>query len=110
MRVNAKYDEAFRADAVELVLKGERPVSQIAQDLGVNEWTLRGWYYKHPMVKRRRKGATARTAKAGGAETAEEKLRRLERENERLRKENDSLRTDREILKKAAAFFAKENE
>jgi transposase-like protein len=48
---------------------------------------------------------------AGGPnETKEQRMARLERENERLRKENESLRTDREILKKAAAFFAKENE
>jgi transposase len=111
MRVNSKYDEAFRTDAVELVLKGERPISKIAEDLGVNEWTLRGWYYKHPMVKRRKKAVTHPGSKrAGGSETAEERLKRLERDNERLRKENDALRTDREILKKAAAFFAKENE
>ena len=111
MRVNAKYDENFRADAVDLVLKGERSVAQIAQDLGVNEWTLRGWYYKHPMVKRQKKAAAGRKAKTSSEpETAEEKLKRLERENQQLRKENDALRMDRAILKKAAAFFAKENE
>jgi transposase len=43
-------------------------------------------------------------------ETAEHRAARLERENARLRKEIDQLRMDREILKKAAAFFAKESE
>jgi transposase len=48
---------------------------------------------------------------AGGAnETPEQRVARLERELDRLRKENESLKTDREILKKAAAFFAKESE
>jgi transposase-like protein len=45
---------------------------------------------------------------AGGAdETPEQHIVRLERELDQLRKENESLKTDREILKKAAAFFAK---
>jgi transposase-like protein len=48
---------------------------------------------------------------AGGPnETLEQRVARLERENERLHKENAELRMHREILKKAAAFFAKENE
>jgi transposase-like protein len=49
-------------------------------------------------------------APAPKEETAEQRLSRLERENERLRRENELLRMDREILKKAAAFFAKESE
>ncbi|HEY8079335.1 MAG TPA: hypothetical protein VIF62_34630, partial [Labilithrix sp.] len=44
------------------------------------------------------------------AEAPEEKIDRLEREVTELRKENDSLKLDRAILKKAAAFFAKESE
>jgi transposase-like protein len=43
-------------------------------------------------------------------ESAEERAARLERENAALRKEVEALRMDREILKKAAAFFAKESE
>jgi len=44
------------------------------------------------------------------AETGEEKVKRLERENAALRKRVDDLEQDRAILKKAAAFFAKESE
>lgn len=40
-------------------------------------------------------------------ETAEQKLARLERENDRLRREVESLKVDREILERANAFFAK---
>ena len=43
-------------------------------------------------------------------ETAEEKIARLEKENAELRRKNASLEMDRAILKKAAAFFAKESE
>lgn len=62
------------------------------------------------MPKKSRKQRKAETAAQLGDESAELKLARLERENQTLRKEIDSLRMDREILKKAAAFFAKESE
>ena len=62
------------------------------------------------MPKKSRKQRKAETAAQLGNESAEQRAARLERENQALRKENDSLRMDREILKKAAAFFAKESE
>src|SRR5688572_9963360 len=111
MRVNKQYTDDFRSDAVNLILRGDRSISQIAEDLGVNHWTLRGWYKNaDEMAKRRKKqpGKAPPTSPAG--ESAEQRIERLERENQRLRKENDSLKTDRAILKKAAAFFAKESE
>jgi hypothetical protein len=49
-------------------------------------------------------------AAAPTTDTLEDKLGRLERENAALRKQIDALQMDREILKKAAAFFAKESE
>jgi transposase-like protein len=63
------------------------------------------------MSKRSKKARTSKAAAApGAAETLEEKVARLERENAELRKQRDSLEMDRAILKKAAAFFAKESE
>ncbi len=63
------------------------------------------------MGKRLKKARAAKAAAAPPAgETLEEKVLRLERENAQLRKERDSLEMDRAILKKAAAFFAKESE
>ena len=110
MRVTTQCDEDFRIDAVELVRKGSRSLRAVARDLGVNHWTLRGWCKKDAMAKRRKAARTAPAPEPSGAESKEQKLKRLERENEKLRKENDTLRMDREILKKAAAFFAKESE
>jgi len=109
MRVARKYTEEFKADTLNLIRRGDRPLAQIARDLGVSHWTLRTWVQNEQMAKRKKKGP-GQVEAAPTTESPERRLERLERENERLRRENDSLRTDREILKKAAAFFAKESE
>jgi transposase-like protein len=61
------------------------------------------------MAKRTKKAKTPGRRPPPAGETDDERIARLERENERLHKENESLKMDREILKKAAAFFAKES-
>ena len=104
------YTEEFRQDAVALMRGTDRSFKQVAADLGVSEWSLRQWYKDSEVPKKSRKQRKAETAAQLGNESAEQRLSRLERENQALRKENDSLRMDREILKKAAAFFAKESE
>ena len=111
MRASApRYTPEFRSDAVELLKRTDRSFRQVAEDLGVSLWSLRCWYKQDQMAKRPKKVPLKARAAPPASETAEQKLLRLERENERLRKENDQLKEDREILKKAAAFFAKENE
>ena len=114
MRVVRNYTDEFRSDAVNLLRRSDRSLRQVAADLGVNHWTLRDWYNKDEMARKTKKVTGPRSI-AGpkdvqAKETVEQRFARLERENERLRKENDELRTDRAILKKAAAFFAKESE
>ena len=104
------YTEEFRQDAVALMRGTDRSFKQVATDLGVSEWSLRQWYKGSEVPKKSRKQRKAETAAQLGKESSEQKAARLERENQSLRKENDSLRMDREILKKAAAFFAKESE
>ena len=52
MRVNNQYDESFKADALNLVQRGDRTISEVAQALGVSHWTLRGWCKKGAMSKR----------------------------------------------------------
>ena len=107
MRGYPEYTKEFRTDALNLVRKGEKSISEIARDLGMSHWVLRRWCRSDPMARRKK----APIDVAGGAnETPEQRVARLERELDRLRKENESLKTDREILKKAAAFFAKESE
>ena len=93
-RTRPPYPEEFRREAVELVRSSGRPVNEIAKDLGVSGQSLHIW------VKR----ADVDVGRAPGLTTEDrEELRKLRRENRILREE-------REILKKAAAFFARESE
>ena len=91
------YPEVFRAEAVELVRTSGKPVAVIARDLGICGETLRLWVRAVERVGQ----PGQRTARPDLAESEREELRRLRREVQVLQQE-------REILKKAAAFFAKE--
>jgi transposase len=87
------YPKEFREGALQLVREGERPIAQIARDLGIAESCLRRWIKQAELDRGQRDdGLTTRE---------QEELRRLRRENARLRQE-------KEILRKAAAFFARE--
>jgi len=113
MRTYGDFDREFREEAVKLVAKKGRPLETIASDLGVPASTLRRWYVLAMGKKkgaRFKKGGIALPVSDPEAESPEEKIERLERENAQLRKENAALQMDRSILKKAAAFFAKESE
>ena len=111
MRVSTtprKYTVEFREEAIALFERGDRTGQQLAEDLGVPYCTLRNWWQAARMAKKRKQLGGATTPP--DQETVEQRLARLEREIAALRRENASLKMDREILKKAAAFFAKENE
>ena len=111
-KVRRFYDPAFQEDAVALLQRTDRSIQGAARDLGVPFTTLYGWY-KRAMAKKGKRSSVPDTAlpiSNPSAEAPEEKIARLEREVTALRKENDSLKLDRAILKKAAAFFAKESE
>jgi transposase-like protein len=89
-----RHTEEFKREAVRLMLsRGERTVGDVARSVGVTEGDLHRWRDKYG-------GAVRVTASI--TETPEQEVKRLRKEVERLRME-------REILKKAAAFFAKEN-
>lgn len=99
MRVTTQCSDEFKSDALHLIRRGDRSINQVARDLGVSHWTLRGWLKNEHMMKRRKKEPGKPASAGTTAESPQQRLERLERENERLRKEKDSLRTDREILK-----------
>jgi transposase len=109
-QTHRKLTDPFVQDAVALMSRTDRSVREVAEGLGISTFTLRRWYNelvtKKKRPSRRREVPTIITE----AETPEDKIARLERENAALRKQVDNLETDRAILKKAAAFFAKESE
>jgi transposase len=112
MRVR-NYDKEFINDAVNLYESSKTSFVEVSERLGIPTATLRYWYYDrvgHGKKKpaSRRKGEVPSVI--AGKETPEEKVARLERELAAARQQIASLETDREILKKAAAFFAKESE
>jgi transposase len=91
-----KHTAEFKRDAVRMMRdRGTRTVAQVADDLGVNTNQLHRW---------------AKQLEAAGTAKRNEQGETLEQENRRLRKENERLRMEKAILKKAAAFFAKEDE
>ena len=88
------YPPAFKAEAVQLARRSDKSLGAVAKDLGIADQTLRTW---------------VRQAEVDGG--ARDGLTQGEREELRhLRREVRTLRQEREILKKAAAFFAKESD
>ena len=93
-RSKPAYPPDFRGEAVRLVASSDRSLSRIAKDLGIAEQTLRNWV-RHAEIEDGVRDALAPSER--------EELRQL-------RREVRTLRQEREILKKAAAFFAKESD
>jgi transposase len=91
--MTTRYPPEFRRRAVELVRRREKPIVQLAADLGVSDASLHAWLKQADIDEGRTEGLTT-------DERAE--LVRLRRANRVLEMEN-------EILKRAAAFFAREN-
>jgi transposase len=93
-----RYDETFKQVAIRLAVSGTKTIAQTARDLGIKESLLYSWISK---VKK---------SKTPVASDEFKNASDLIDELNRLRKENSRLKEEREILKKAAAFFAKEGE
>ena len=116
MRVRQRprsFPPEFRAEAVALMHRRNCSYREVSEEIGVNPNTLRKWYIADVMAKKKGKShsnAPALHGEVPANETPEEKIQRLERDNAKLRKQLDRLEEDRAILKKAAAFFAKESE
>ena len=87
-----RYPREFRQQAIELVRLREQPITRIAADLGISDQTLRNWVKQADIDEGRRDGLTT-----------EERA-----EVVRLRRRNRVLEMEVEILKRAAAFFARE--
>ena len=95
-RKRRSFSPEFKAEAVRLCKVGDRSIGQIARDLDLTETALRAW---------------VRQAEIDVGNGPPEALTTTEREELlRLRRDVKRLQMEREILKKAAAFFAKESE
>jgi transposase len=88
------FSREFKAETVELIRSSGRSVPDICRDLGLTETTVRNW---------------VRQARIDAGEV--EGLTTDERDElQRLRAENRTLRMERDLMKKAAAFFAKDSD
>jgi len=85
------FSEEFKREAVRLVQTSGRTIGQVAGDLGIGHSTLGKWLTRYRE-----------------ADLLSGPHDDMAKELARLRKENDILRAERDLLKKAAAFFAKE--
>lgn len=88
------YPPEFRSEAVRLYRSSGKSLKAVADELGISLETLRNWVNRAKIDAGEKPGLTTEER---------EELRRL-------RRENRVLRDEREILKKAAAFFAREGE
>ena len=94
-RTRPPYPPEFRAEAVELIRSGTKTIRGLSRDLGISDQTLRNWLRQGDIdAGRRHDGLTS---------GEREELRRL-------RSENRTLRMERDLLKKAAVFFATETD
>jgi transposase len=94
-RKRRAFTREFKAEAVRLCRVGDRSIGQVAKDLDLTESALRGWVNQTDVD-------------AGHGPT--DALTTAEREElQQLRRDNKRLQMERDILKKAAAFFAKES-
>lgn len=89
----APHPPEFRRRAVELARRREQPIAQVAKDLGISESCLRNWMARADVDEGRRVGLTS----AERAELVE------------LRRRNRVLEMELEIVKRASAYFAREN-
>lgn len=97
MKVNQTYTAEFRVEAVKLVLEQGLSQPEAARRLGIPKGSLTNW-----VVAAKKSGGTK---PAAGQPTVTE----LQAENARLRRELARAEMEREIVKKAAAYFAKES-
>ena len=93
MAKSKRYSKEFKLEAARLVVEHGYTFKEVAKRLGATDWSIRQWVQKFR--------CSGELSSAGTDQPQADDLRRLRKENKRLQMEN-------EILKKAAAYFAKD--
>jgi transposase len=88
------YDAAYKTEVCKRLVEGGESVTSVSRELGIPDNTLYAW------LKRYRENSITPFVGSGHIKPEDAEMKRLQRENRELREEN-------EILKKAAAYFAK---
>ncbi len=102
MSIRRNFSRAFKVEAVRLLSLGEVPVAQLARELGVPRTKLYQWRDQYAEKGDKAFRGPGRPPRSSlGPET-------LAEENRRLKRELEDLREERDLLKKAAAYFARE--
>ncbi len=92
-RTRREFSDEFKRDAVEIVRSSDKPIAEVARELGIYDSTLGNWIKQDETNHGEREGLTS---------DERARLSELERENARLRME-------RELLKRAVAFWVRES-
>jgi len=97
--IRRQFDPEFRAGAVRIVTETDKPVAQVARDLGISPYTLHNWVQ-----------ADRRQAQAQGpvAESEREELARLRAEKAHWAKEKAELEMERDVLKRSVVLWVKD--
>ena len=98
MQKRIKYTSEFKEEAVKLAVSSESSAAMIARELGINKNTLYNW------INNSMQGKVNFTKSSNN--NANAKCKALEKENKELKAKLKRAETEREILKKAAAYFA----
>jgi transposase len=93
MEARRRFDREFKEGAVRIVRESERPIAQVARELGINEGTLGNWVGQDRRARERGDGGLSEGERA---------------ELVRLRRENAELAMQRDVLKRSVALWVKE--
>ena len=93
MRVKNRYTQEFKSEAINMAVNGDLSLSEVASNLGLNYKTLYNWV----------KGSMPENS---STQAGKSKIKELESELRALRRDLKRARQERDILKKAAAYFA----
>lgn len=96
MKERKQYNPELKAEAIKMVNEQGLTQAEVSKRLGIPKGTIGNW-------------VSGYTATAPGAPAGEQSYAELKVENARLRKDLSESRMEKEILKKAAAYFAKES-